>query len=431
MTVYPRTVQWGPFRFGRCGIGKLDAVEDALAGEPWAFTRLLQGIPDVLDTEGRPLGERRASPPAKVGVEIELRPCPYSDARRGQPMNLSALKQVMAHWDDVVGDIQTFHRQLPATLHGRFRFLALVADQLARPAAFLLEVGDPRARVPAARAVAHKLAAGFFGAANGQLPELSGGSPRARTEQLLAEVFDRELLFGASEVCAGPLNLIERASVALVTSDAAGTEPSTPRAERAVLLATQLRVGTFSTAEDEAFERELLSLVRDGSLRPRNDYMRRAIERRSEELAARPLTPNRELTIPEDACPEILTELRSATSDPEGFDRRCRDPIVEALAHPADAALEVTPAVRSRLIEETVRYLARRRATIRVQWRLEMALRATFRRRLEGALRPNALLLPSGGAGRWLDAALGHRIEMRVDPEPAVRLWNPKRSIKV
>jgi len=60
-----------------------------------------------------------------------------------------------------------------------------------------------------------------------------------------------------------------------------------------------------------------------------------------------------------------------------------------------------------------------------------MALRATFERKLEGPLQLNPLLVPAGGAGRWLDAALGHRIDMHVDAEPVVRLWNPKRSIDV
>ncbi len=169
----------------------------------------------------------------------------------------------------------------------------------------------------------------------------------------------------------------------------------------------------------------------DGSLRPRNDFMRRAIERRRDELAARPPTTNLQLLVPDDVYPEILADLRGAASDLEERARRWRDPIEQALAHPADAALEVTPAVRAELIAGIVRYLARRRAAVRTQWRLEMALRATFSRKLEGPLRLNGLLMPSCGAGRWLDAALGHRIEVRVGVEPAMRLWNPKRSIAV
>ena len=69
------------------------------------------------DDEGRPLREGRTPPEhrrpeqpgqpaeaeAEAEAEIEYRPCPYPGSRQvaGRPMNVSALRQTSAHWDEI------------------------------------------------------------------------------------------------------------------------------------------------------------------------------------------------------------------------------------------------------------------------------------------------------------------------------------------
>jgi hypothetical protein len=56
------------------------------------------------DTEGRPIREGRTPPELLREGEIEYRQCPYAGSRHQHPnpMNVSALRQTSAHWDDVL-----------------------------------------------------------------------------------------------------------------------------------------------------------------------------------------------------------------------------------------------------------------------------------------------------------------------------------------
>ena len=56
------------------------------------------------DDEGRPLREGRTPPEYRRPGEIEYRPCPYPGSRQvaGHPMNVSALRQTSAHWDEML-----------------------------------------------------------------------------------------------------------------------------------------------------------------------------------------------------------------------------------------------------------------------------------------------------------------------------------------
>ncbi|MDQ3363823.1 MAG: hypothetical protein M3680_00120 [Myxococcota bacterium] len=72
------------------------------------------------DAEGRPLSEGKAGPDRMAGVPFALRTCPYPGSRHhhARPMNLSALRQVSAHWDGVLGAVaylRELHRQSAGT----------------------------------------------------------------------------------------------------------------------------------------------------------------------------------------------------------------------------------------------------------------------------------------------------------------------------
>ena len=78
---------------------------------------------DLVDRDGRALGE--VSSPRYDAQRTELVACPYPDGRRGQPMNLSALRQLAAPWPallstvrSLVGAEPTVHRVWWASLAG-------------------------------------------------------------------------------------------------------------------------------------------------------------------------------------------------------------------------------------------------------------------------------------------------------------------------
>ncbi|MEM6928391.1 MAG: hypothetical protein AAF602_15765, partial [Myxococcota bacterium] len=54
---------------------------------------------DLVDIDGRPIGEIGAL--WYADVETDVATCPYADARKGQPMNRSALRQLGQVWDEV------------------------------------------------------------------------------------------------------------------------------------------------------------------------------------------------------------------------------------------------------------------------------------------------------------------------------------------
>jgi len=60
------------------------------------------------DDEGRPLREGRTPPELLRPDDIEYKACPFAGSRAvGLPMNVSALRQTSAHWDEIVDTVAT------------------------------------------------------------------------------------------------------------------------------------------------------------------------------------------------------------------------------------------------------------------------------------------------------------------------------------
>ena len=62
------------------------------------------------DEEGRPLAENKVPPEYRADAPMELAECNYYGSRYKhlKPMNISALKQMTAHWPAIISGFNTF-----------------------------------------------------------------------------------------------------------------------------------------------------------------------------------------------------------------------------------------------------------------------------------------------------------------------------------
>jgi hypothetical protein len=74
------------------------------------------------DAEGRPIREGRTPPEHLKEGEIEYKQCPYSGSRylHANPMNMSALRQTSAHWDEVIDAVSVL-REMYREARGDYR----------------------------------------------------------------------------------------------------------------------------------------------------------------------------------------------------------------------------------------------------------------------------------------------------------------------
>ncbi len=371
--------------------GNVDAVSRGDA----PVTDLLFGLGAELDDEGRPLGERRAPSAAKAGVEIVLRACPYRDARRGLPMNVSALTQVTDHLEQVAREIESFRdvqdAARAASWHG---VMQVVVDSLFAPGRFQIESrleGRSNTATPAAHAVAHKLAAGYFGVVQGILQdELRGVHHPFTVEHLLEHVCGTRALHGASEVCAGPPAMIERTTRLLmkVNGSASPSAGLSQRLEVSDLMATQLELGSKYRALDAALECRLFSVL-GPEPRARNDFVRRRYAARRAELADEGAPQESDATFfARTASSHELPELDLLLSDGGG-----------ALLASENQLPELRRVV-AMLLEGYVE-------SVHLQAALELRLRRVLRLADAPLRSRNNLVLPLSNTARWLEVLTG------------------------
>ena len=147
---------------------------------------------DWLDTEGRPLGEIGSVhyPPSTATA-----PCPYAGVRKGNPMNLPALKQVRAHWETNLATLTSLRGETVADA------LRAVTIAVSGPLAF----GEP---VPVVVAAVHKANLGYQQTLVSLLldsPGLAGQPARDLPDgaTLLAALEEGHWLQGTVQACAG------------------------------------------------------------------------------------------------------------------------------------------------------------------------------------------------------------------------------------
>ena len=187
------------------------------------YVALLEGdVEDSFDTDGRPVGEVRASPPVRAAVATTYVECPFSGSRhRVRPMNVSALEQMQRTWPQILGATavvrELWLERFPAERPDALQLLRLSQVNVLLASYFPVRTGKPLPdqRLPVPVAAIHKINTGLVSACHvmvmqalatrGELPN-EPISPKT----LYRFVEQQGLLIGPTktEVCAGPAAMI-------------------------------------------------------------------------------------------------------------------------------------------------------------------------------------------------------------------------------
>jgi hypothetical protein len=170
------------------------------------------------DDEGRPLGESKAPPDQLDGVPLELRMCPYAGSRLNheRPMNVSALKQMLAHWEEALGGIALLRSLYCAEAkQERLRLIEVwrIAGLTVSLATFaFLRAWDPvgDGALPAPVAVLYKAPLGITLTTESMWAD---GAARfdafVGADELYAYADRTGHFIGRNQVCAGPVALVK------------------------------------------------------------------------------------------------------------------------------------------------------------------------------------------------------------------------------
>jgi hypothetical protein len=176
------------------------------------------------DDEGRPMREGRTPPEHQRPGDLEYRPCPYAGSRRGESretiMNVSALRQTSAHWDEILGALGLL-RDAYAEARGGFGPDVMDVWRVSQlgsalPWWFVLR-GEP---LPAYAAALAKATLGTGILAQRLMLKMLGERwlpPPFTAAELAGLAESTGTLVGDTEVCAAPDKMIARFLDALVT----------------------------------------------------------------------------------------------------------------------------------------------------------------------------------------------------------------------
>jgi hypothetical protein len=203
------------------------------------------------DDEDRPLREGRTPPEHRRPDEIEYRPCPYPGSRQvaSRPMNVSALRQTSAHWDEITFALG-FLRGAYADLRGGYGPDILDLWRVSQLGSalpwFHVLAGAP---LPAYAAALSKATLGTGILAQRLLLRMlaEAWTPPPLTARTLAELAESTgTLVGETEVCSAPDRMIARFLEVLAGEPEAS--PPEPPAAVAPLVAARDRVLGFGAA---------------------------------------------------------------------------------------------------------------------------------------------------------------------------------------
>ncbi|HEX4421293.1 MAG TPA: hypothetical protein VH165_25435 [Kofleriaceae bacterium] len=180
------------------------------------------------DDEGRPLREGRTPPEYLHPGEIEYKPCPYPGSRQAaHPMNVSALRQTSAHWDEIVsalGWLRASYAEARGSYGPDVMDVWRVSQLGSALPWFYVLRGDP---MPAYAAALSKATLGTGILAQRLILKMLAERwlpPPFTTSALLALAESTGTLVGETEVCSAPDKMIARFLDVLVGSTP-GSEP--------------------------------------------------------------------------------------------------------------------------------------------------------------------------------------------------------------
>jgi len=164
--------------------------------------------------DDRPVREGRTPPELLRADDIEYRTCPYAGSRLGKPMNVSALKQMGARWDEIVGAL-AFLRAAYTKARGAYAPDVLDVwrvSQLGSALPWLHILRAPDARAPAYAAALSKVTLGTGILAQRLLVEmLSSQVIPVMTAEALLEAAERTgTMLAETEVCSASEKMIVR-----------------------------------------------------------------------------------------------------------------------------------------------------------------------------------------------------------------------------
>ena len=182
------------------------------------------------DVEGRPLRESRTPAADLRPDDIEYKTCPYSGTRQGQPMNVSALRQVSAHWDDIL-DALAFVRAEYVRLRGAEALDVMDVWRVSQlgsalPWWYVLGKGEPSPAYAAALAKATQ-GSGLWAQRVIVDALATRTPPPPLTAQTIVELAEANgTLLAEAEVCSGSERMLARFFDAMLAGAPAMTSPA-------------------------------------------------------------------------------------------------------------------------------------------------------------------------------------------------------------
>jgi hypothetical protein len=388
------------------------SLENALGEGAWSVSSVIYDLNDMIDDEGRPVSERRADAAVRVGVEMEMRLCPFGGIRENKWMNVSALEQISRYYTAALAEMAAFRHQIAGADVTWADILAGVIDLLAGPAMYLLQQRNPQGPVPAQIAVGHKLAAGFFGVVRGMHERIALGAELPVTvDNFLNLVDEMEALVGASEACAGSPPMLRKAVTALLEGHTDNhVELDHLRLETARRLALQVQLGIFWHLYDSV---HLWSLVK-GELRehltPFNSFLKRKIEHVEEKQDTdKPQQPNSSM-LPDALEAQLRQKLADAlndTADPQALEEDLST--ATGLLNDPGSAISYSGDTES-LALHVAGYLNTYRLFVDELSRLERELRSYLGFSSDAPIHLGGAVFPTPQALPWYELILGRRI---------------------
>jgi len=397
--------------------------------EAWSLGSVLNAFATTKDEQSRPLYENRAPAEVKEGVPMVMRRCGYPDERHGKMMNVSALSQITARFNDVVQRIDDFQAALPQKCVGWDRFCMALADQLAGPAVFVLKCESSQPRIPTVTSVGYKVAAGYLVPCRSLMVlHLKGRAPDASTENLLRYIRANRSLIGTREVCAAPMSMVERVTQALMGDRRGeGGSVSTQRLGLARGLTSELWLGLHWRCVDLHFETSLLRGVLLGeTLRPRTPHVTRLLEERILALEGQ------DLDVPLPEPPATLEQSHrdriTAVMTGHWVEPRIGDTVSKLALH-CDGAIQVNATLARNVGPAFVQYLHCYLTFSQIFDELELGIRDCLGLASDKPIQRDPAFFPEARTLRWLEMIIGHRLRPDLQSPGGWLLRNQHREV--